>query len=51
MAIFLRQVCNKPILSNVVFKWLTDRFVAQVRAFAEAQRVPITYVKGRTRPA
>jgi len=50
MAIFLRQVCKKPILSNVVFKGLTDRFVAQVRPFAQAQRVPITYVKGRMRP-
>jgi hypothetical protein len=50
MAVFLRQVCKKPILSGLVFKWLTDRFVGQVRAFAEARRVPIVYVKGRTRP-
>lgn len=42
MAIFLRQVCKKPILSGLVFKWLTDRFVAQVRAFAQAQRMLIT---------
>lgn len=50
MAIFLRQVCKKPILSGLVFKWLTDRFVGQIRAFADARRVPILYIKGRTRP-
>jgi len=50
MAIFLRQVCKKPILSGLVFKWLTDRFVAQVRAFAQARGVPIVYVKGRKKP-
>lgn len=50
MAIFLRHVCKKPILSGLVFKWLTDRFVAQVRAFAEARGLSIVYVKGRTKP-
>jgi hypothetical protein len=50
MAIFLRQVCKKPILSGLVFKWLTDRFVAQVRTFAQTHRVPIVPVKGRTKP-
>jgi hypothetical protein len=50
MAVFFRQVCKKPILSGLVFKWLTDRFVAQVRAFAATRRIPIVYVKGRTRP-
>jgi hypothetical protein len=50
MAIFLRQVCKKPILSGLVFKSLADRFVAQVRAFAQARHVPITYVKGPYAP-
>jgi hypothetical protein len=50
MAIFLRQVCKKPILSGLVFKWLTDRFVAQVRTFAQARNVPLVYVKGREKP-
>jgi hypothetical protein len=50
MAIFFREVWKKPILSGLVFKWLTDRFVSQVRAFAATHGVPIIYVKGRTRP-
>ena len=50
MAIFLRQVCKKPILSGLVFKWLTDRFVAQVRTFAQKHHVQIVPVKGRTKP-
>lgn len=31
MVRFLREVCGKPILSGLVFKGLTDRFVAQVQ--------------------
>ena len=50
MARFLREVCRKPILSGLVFKWLTDRFVTQVREFARTQRIPILRAQGRTRP-
>jgi hypothetical protein len=40
MVTFLREVQGKPILSPVVFKALTDRFVAAVQAFTEARRIP-----------
>lgn len=40
MVTFLRQVCGKPILSPVVFKALTDRFVGAVHAFMQAHRIP-----------
>jgi hypothetical protein len=50
MAKFFREVCKKPILSGLVFKWLTDRFVTQVCAFAQARHIPVVRVQGRTRP-
>jgi oligopeptide/dipeptide ABC transporter ATP-binding protein len=50
VARFLREVCGKPILSGHVFKWLTDRFVAQIERFARERRIPIVRPRGRTRP-
>jgi len=50
MARFFREVCQKPILSGLVFKWLTDRFVTQVHAFAQARHIPVVRIQGRTRP-
>ena len=50
MVTFLREVQGKPILSPVVFKALTDRFVAAVQAFTEAQRIPVLHATGRTKP-
>jgi hypothetical protein len=50
MVTFLREVCGKPILSPVVFKALTDRFVAAVRTFTEAHRIPRLEAKGGTKP-
>lgn len=50
VARFLRDVCHKPILSPVVFKGLTDRFVAQVQRFAQSHRIPVLRPTGRTRP-
>jgi len=50
VAWFLREVCGKPILSPVVFKALTDRFVAEVQRFAHQQRIPILRPTGRTKP-
>jgi len=35
IAWFLRDVCKKPILSGLVLKWLTDRFVAEVQCFPQ----------------
>lgn len=50
MARFLGEVCHKPILSPVVFKQLTDRFVGQVQRFAQERQIPILRPSGRTRP-
>src|SRR5436309_12409525 len=50
VAQFLRTVCGKPILSPVVFKALTDRFVAQVQALARTHRIPVLRATGRTGP-
>jgi hypothetical protein len=50
IARFFREVCQKPILSGLVFKWLTDRFVTQVQAFAQARHIPVVRIQGRTRP-
>jgi hypothetical protein len=50
MAYFLREVGGKPILSSVVFKALTDRFVTAVEAVARAQRIPVLRPTGRTKP-
>jgi hypothetical protein len=50
VAYFFREVCGKPILSPVVFKALTDRFVEAVHALADAQRIPILRPTGRTLP-
>jgi len=50
MAWFLREVCGKPILSPVVFKGLTDRFVGQVQRFAQEHRIPLLRPTGRTLP-
>jgi hypothetical protein len=50
MVTFLREVCGKPILSPVVFKALTDRFVAAVQAFTQAHRIPVLRATGRTKP-
>jgi hypothetical protein len=50
MVTFLREVCGKPILSPVVFKALTDRFVAAIRAFTETHRIPVLQATGRTKP-
>jgi hypothetical protein len=50
MVTFLREVCGKPILSPVVFKALTDRFVAAVHAFTEARAIPVLRATGRTGP-
>jgi hypothetical protein len=50
MAYFLRHVCGKPILSGVVFKALTDRFVTAVHAFAQTHRIPVLRPTGRTKP-
>jgi hypothetical protein len=50
MVTFLRQVCGKPILSPVVFKGLTDRFVAAVHAFTDRHRIPMLHATGRTKP-
>lgn len=50
MVTFLRKVQGKPILSPVVFKALTDRFVAAVQAFTHAQRIPVLHATGRTKP-
>src|SRR6266540_2475338 len=50
MVTFLREVCGKPILSPVVFKALTDRFVAAVHAFTDKHGIPVLHATGRTRP-
>jgi hypothetical protein len=50
VAWFLREVLGKPILSPVVFKGLTDRFVAEVHGFAQRHRIPILRPPGRTKP-
>jgi len=50
MVTFLREACGKPILSPVVFKALTDRFVAAVHAFAKTHRIPVLRATGRTGP-
>ena len=50
MVTFLREVCGKPILSPVVFKALTDRFVAAVHGFTRAHRIPVLRATGRTKP-
>jgi DNA-binding transcriptional ArsR family regulator len=50
MVTFLREVQSKPILSPVVFKALTDRFVTAVHAFTEAHRIPVLHATGRTKP-
>jgi hypothetical protein len=50
MVHFLREVCGKPVLSPVVFKALTDRFVAAVHAFTQAHRIPVLQATGRTKP-
>jgi hypothetical protein len=50
MVTFLREVCGKPILSPVVFKALTDRFVAAVHAFTEQHGIPVLRATGRTGP-
>lgn len=50
VAYFLRTVCGKPILSPVVFKALTDRFVTQVDHFARKHRIPVLRPTGRTKP-
>jgi hypothetical protein len=50
MVTFLRAVCGKPILSPVVFKALTDRFVAAIHAFTEAHGIPVLRATGRTGP-
>ena len=50
VAWFLREVLGKPILSPVVFKALTDRFVAEVHGFAQRHRIPILRPTGRTKP-
>jgi hypothetical protein len=50
MAIFFRQILHKPILAGKVFKELTDRFVDQVKQFADQQRLSILRPPGRTRP-
>jgi hypothetical protein len=50
MVTFLREVWGKPILSPVVFKALTDRFVAAVHAFTEMHGIPVLRATGRTGP-
>jgi hypothetical protein len=50
MAVFFREVWRKPILSGAVFKALTDRFVAQIREFADRRGLVIVRVTGRRRP-
>lgn len=50
MAWFLRDVCKKPILSGLVFKGLTDRFVAEVQRFAQVHQIPVLRPTGRTLP-
>lgn len=50
MVTFLREVWGKPILSPVLFKALTDRFVAAVQAFAQTHRIPVLRATGRTGP-
>jgi DNA-binding transcriptional ArsR family regulator len=50
MAYFLREICGKPILSSVVFKALTDRFIAAIQALAERQHIPVLRPTGRTKP-
>jgi hypothetical protein len=50
MAVFLRQVCGKPFLSGLVFKELTDRFVDDIRAFAQRQGLEIVHPPRGVRP-
>jgi len=50
MAVFLREVRQRPILAGKVFKELTDRFVGQVTAFAQRHHIPILRPTGRVRP-
>jgi len=50
VARFLREVCGKPILSPVVFKGLTDRFVAQVQRFAQERQILVLRPTGRAKP-
>jgi hypothetical protein len=50
MVTFLREVCGKPILSPVVFKALTDRFVTAIQTFTGRQRIPVLHATGRTKP-
>jgi hypothetical protein len=50
MAKFFREVQHKPILAGKVFKDLTERFVSQVKSFAENHRIPLLRVTDRQRP-
>jgi hypothetical protein len=50
MVTFLREVCGKPILSPVVFKAMTDRFVAAVQVFTQTHGIPVLRATGRTGP-
>jgi hypothetical protein len=50
VARFLRDVHGTPILSPVVFKRLTDRFVAAVERLAAEHRIPVLRPHGRVRP-
>jgi hypothetical protein len=50
VAWFLREVCGTPILSPVLFKRLTDRFVAAVERLAAEHRIPVLRPRGRLRP-
>ena len=50
VAVFFRDVQHKPILAGKVFKDLTERFVGQVKRFAEQRRIPMLPVTGKQRP-
>jgi hypothetical protein len=50
MAGFMRQVRGKPILGGLVFKELTDQFVARIKSFAAEEKVVIVHVTGRQKP-
>jgi hypothetical protein len=46
----MREVLGKPIVSPVVFKTVTDRFVAEVHHCAQRHHIPILRPTGRIRP-
>jgi hypothetical protein len=50
VAYFFREVCHKPIVSPVLFKQMTDRFVAAIQSFAQSHAIPVLHVGQGQKP-